>query len=217
MISGILFVGVTSYIFSEVRDVPKQFVSLMYVVMYLFLAPGLIIPFVVIIHKGKIEEEMSAPSTANRDKLANPARPKPNQQVVTESGAWGGNEPCKALKKIGVSHNASEGIEPRNNSILHRVKEFIFWKPASERALTGECESGKPGSESVAGTGTVFIGTWESRNEPYRSPRETEEVGRGHDVTAVGLTHSRGVGRVMSAESISSLEGVSVLTQREED
>ncbi len=39
---------------------------------------------------------MSAPSKANVDKLDNPARPKPNQQVGTEPGGRGGNESREA-------------------------------------------------------------------------------------------------------------------------
>ena len=158
---------------------------------------------------------MSAPSTADTGKLDNPALPKPNQQVGTESDVWGGNDPCKAPRRDYISRNASEGMEPRNNSMLQRAKGFISWKPAPGRALRGECVPGMPGSESVAGVGTVCIGTWEDRNVPDRSPREAEEAGRGYGVTVVGLTRIRGVGSVMTAERKSSLEGVSVLTQRE--
>ena len=80
----------------------------------------------------------------------------------------------------------------------------------------GECVSGVPGSKSVAGERTVCIGTWENRGAPYRSPREAEKAGRGYGAVVVGLTRIRGVGGVMPVESMSSLEGVSVLTQREE-
>ena len=73
-----------------------------------------------------------------------------------------------------------------------------------------------PGSKSVAGERTVCIGTWENRGAPYRSPREAEKAGRGYGAVVVGLTRIRGVGGVMPVESMSSLEGVSVLTQREE-
>jgi len=84
----------------------------------------------------------------------------------------------------------------------------------------GECISGVPGSKSVAGKRTVYIGTWENRSVPRRSfcePRQKRGTKR-YGVSVVGLTHSRGVGRVMPVESgiIGTLEGVSSLTQRVE-
>lgn len=75
-----------------------------------------------------------------------------------------------------------------------------------------------PGSESVAGKRSVYTGTWENRIVPIGSFQEAEEVTRRYGDSVVGLTHSRGVGRVMPVESESkgTLEGVSSLTQREE-
>ena len=82
----------------------------------------------------------------------------------------------------------------------------------------GECISGVPGSESVAGKRTVCIGTWEDRSVPLGSFQGAEEATRRYGVSVVGLTHSRGVGRVMSVASqfLGALEGVSSLTQRDE-
>ena len=84
--------------------------------------------------------------------------------------------------------------------------------------VIGECVSDVPGSESVAGTRTVYIGTWENRSVPKGSFQEAEEATRRYGVSVVGLTHSRGVGRVMPVESrgMGTLEGVSSLTQRDE-
>jgi len=84
--------------------------------------------------------------------------------------------------------------------------------------VKGESVSDVPGSESVAGKRTVYIGTWENRNVPNGSFQETEEATRRYGVSVVGLTHSREVGRVMPVESQSfgTLEGVSSLTQRDE-
>jgi hypothetical protein len=108
-----------------------------------------------------------------------------------------------------------EGVEPRNYPC--RTGSRVSFPGSQYRdARDGECVSGVPGSKSVAGGRTVCIGTWESRGAPYRSPREAEKAGRGYGAVAVGLTHSRGVGRVMPAEDRCPLEGVSVLTQREE-
>ena len=84
--------------------------------------------------------------------------------------------------------------------------------------VKGECVSDVPGSKSVAGKRTVYIGTWENRSVPAGSFQESEEETRKYGDSVVGLTHSRGVGRVMPVEfrSIGTLEGVSSLTQREE-
>ena len=62
---------------------------------------------------------------------------------------------------------------------------------------TGECVSDVPGSESVAGKRTVYIGTWENRSVPNGSCQGTEKVTKRYGVSVVGLTHSRGVAGVM--------------------
>ena len=81
----------------------------------------------------------------------------------------------------------------------------------------GEHDGDVPGSQSMAGNRTVCIGTWESRIAPDRSFQQVEEARREYGVTAVGLTHSRGVGGVMSVEFRGSgtLEGVSGKAQRD--
>jgi hypothetical protein len=81
-------------------------------------------------------------------------------------------------------------------------------------ARNGECITGVPGSESVAGKRTVCIGTWENRNVSNRSCRGVEEATKRYGVSVVGLTHSRGVAGVMPCGAKGSLEGVSGLTQR---
>jgi len=58
----------------------------------------------------------------------------------------------------------------------------------------GESVSDVPGSKSVAGKRTVYIGTWENRSAPKESFQEAEEVTRKYGVSVVGLTHNRGVG-----------------------
>jgi len=67
--------------------------------------------------------------------------------------------------------------------------------------VNGECMFDMPGSESVAGKRTVYVGTWENRIAPKGSDHEAEEVTRTSGVSVVGLTHSRGVGRVMPVAS----------------
>ncbi len=82
----------------------------------------------------------------------------------------------------------------------------------------GKCDSNVPGSKSVAGMRTVYIGTWENRCVPQGSIQGAEEVTRVYDASVVGLTHSRGVIRVMPDEfrAIEALEGVSSLKREME-
>ena len=58
---------------------------------------------------------MGAPSEAGVYKPDNPARPKANHRAGTELCMQGGNELHGAIGKENIGHNASEGIEPRNN------------------------------------------------------------------------------------------------------
>ena len=95
---------------------------------------------------------------------------------------------------------------------------FHFLETNIRTHAKGESVSDVPGSESVAGKRTVYIGTWENRSVPTRSFREAEEATREYGVSVVGLTRNRGVGRVMPVEfqRLGTLEGVSSLTQRDE-
>ncbi len=93
---------------------------------------------------------------------------------------------------------------------------FHFSEASIGMHANGECISGVPGSESVAGKRTVCIGTWESRSVPNGSCQGAEKVTKQYGVSVVGLTHSRGVAGVMPGGTLSPLEGVSGLTQRGE-
>ena len=79
----------------------------------------------------------------------------------------------------------------------------------------GECINGVPWSKSVAGKRIDLIGTWENRIVSKRSFCEAGEVTKKYDGSVVGLTHSKGVNRVMPVayRNQSTLEGVSNLTQ----
>ena len=90
--------------------------------------------------------DMSAPSEAGANcpereaprewpKISAHADP-PGRKPSGHYGLYvsGGNERCGAIEKEIISHNASEGIEPRNNPLLSEVKEFMFWKPATKYA-----------------------------------------------------------------------------------
>ncbi len=83
----------------------------------------------------------------------------------------------------------------------------------------GECVSGVPGSQTIAGHSTVHNGTWESHVVPdSEASNESKRRRRKYGGMAVGLTHSRGVNGVMPIESqeFGTLEGVSSNAQRDE-
>jgi hypothetical protein len=114
-----------------------------------------------------------------------------------------------------VSHNVSEGVEPRNLCIA--LGQGLLHSEASSAARdNGECVSDVPGSQSIAGHSTVHSGTWESHVVLERSLQQAEEVRRRYGIVAVGPTYIRGVTGVMSGESrnIGTLEGVGSMLQR---
>ena len=65
----------------------------------------------------------------------------------------------------------------------------------------GECVSGGPGSQTIAGHSTVHSGTWESHTVPKEASDESKRRRREYGGMAVGLGHIRGVDRVMPIES----------------
>ena len=117
------------------------------------------------------------------------------------------------------SLSATTQVKVLSPEIIHIAlgQGFHFLETNIRTLVKGESVSDVPGSESVAGKRTVYIGTWENRSVPLRSHQRAEKVMRWYGVSVVGLTHSRGVGRVMPVESrnFGTLEGVSSLTQRD--
>ena len=103
--------------------------------------------------------------------------------------------------------------------IIARGQGFVYLEASNAACVNGEHVRSVPGSKAVAGKSTVDIGTWESRIAPDGSFQQAEEARRKYGNTAVGLTRSRGVGGVMSAEfrEPETLEGVSGRTQRDEE
>ncbi len=65
----------------------------------------------------------------------------------------------------------------------------------------GECGSGVPGSQTIAGHSTVHNGTWEGHTVPKEASNEPKRRRKKYGDMAVGLTHSRGVNGVMPIES----------------
>jgi len=112
--------------------------------------------------------------------------------------------------------SATTQVKVLSPEILHVAlgQGFHFLETRIETHVKGESELDVPGSKSVAGKRTVYVGTWENRSAPKGSCQGAEDVKRRYGVSVVGLTHSRGVVRVMPDEDESPLEGVSSLTQR---
>ncbi|MBN2377466.1 MAG: hypothetical protein JXD22_13775 [Sedimentisphaerales bacterium] len=73
--------------------------------------------------------------------------------------------------------------------------------------VKGEYDSDVPGSKSMAGNLTVYVGTWESHVAPNGSFQQAEEARRKYGGMAVGPAHSRGVAGVMPGGARGSLEG----------
>jgi len=114
-----------------------------------------------------------------------------------------------------VSHNVSEGVEPRNLCIA-LGQGFLHPEASIAAHDIGECVSDVPGSKSIAGYSTVHDGTWESHTVLERSLQQAEEARRRYGGVAVGPVHSRGVIEVMPGESryIGTLEGAGSMLQR---
>jgi hypothetical protein len=112
-----------------------------------------------------------------------------------------------------VSHNVSEGVEPRNLCIA-LGQGFLHSEASSATHDNGECVSDVPGSKSIAGHSTVHNGTWESHAVLERSLQQAEEVRRRYGGMVVGPTHIRGVTEVMFSGACSSLEGIGSMLQR---
>ncbi len=77
---------------------------------------------------------------------------------------------------------------------------------------------GVPGSQTAAGHPTDRVGTWEGRIACL--PRQAEKARTGHEDTAIGPTHSRGVAEVTPGGGPRvgvSLEGVGSRSNRAED
>ena len=114
-----------------------------------------------------------------------------------------------------VSRNVNEGVEPRNLCIA-LGQEFLHSEASTAAHIKGECDSGMPGSKSIAGHSKIHKGTWESHVVLKRSLQQAEEARRRYGGVAVGPTHIRGVAGVMSGEPryTGALEGVGSMLQR---
>ncbi len=83
----------------------------------------------------------------------------------------------------------------------------------------GECDSGGPGSQTIAGHSTVHNGTWERHTVPdIEASNKSKRRRRKYGGMAVGPGHIRGVNGVMPIESREpgTLEGPGSKMQRDE-
>jgi len=121
----------------------------------------------------------------------------------------------RSPRKGGLS--ATTQVKVLSPEILNiaQGQRFHFLEASNAVCVKGEHVGIVPGSESVAGNRTVFIGTWEGRTAPESSIQGAEEAVRMYGGTAFGPTHSRGVDGVMPvAEHEVPLEGVGGITER---
>ncbi len=100
------------------------------------------------------------------------------------------------------SLSAATQVKVLSSEIFHIAlgEGFHILETNNRTFIHGESVPVVPESESVAGKRTVYIGTWENRSVPDGSFQEAEEATRRYDDSVVGLTHSRGVNRVMPIE-----------------
>jgi hypothetical protein len=89
---------------------------------------------------------------------------------------------------------------------------FLHLEGSSAAHDNGECVSGGPGSQTIAGHSKINSGTWDSHVVPNsEASNEPKRRRRKYGDMALVLTHSRGVNGVMPIDSQEpeTLEGVS--------
>jgi hypothetical protein len=110
-----------------------------------------------------------------------------------------------------ISRNASEGFYSPEICLFALGQGFLHPEASIAAHVNGECVSGVPGSQTIAGRSTVHSGTREGHVVPKEASNESKRRRRKYGDVALGLTHSRGVNGVMAIESQEpeTLEGVS--------
>ncbi|MCF7929173.1 MAG: hypothetical protein K9L68_10270 [Spirochaetales bacterium] len=99
--------------------------------------------------------------------------------------------------------SATTQVKVSSPEIFHIAlgQGFHFLEANIEIHVSGECSFDVPGSKSVAGRRTVYIGTWENRSVPEGSFQGAEEATKEYGGSVVGPIHSRGVGGVNSGKA----------------
>jgi hypothetical protein len=145
---------------------------------------------------------MRVPSKAGANKLDNPTRVMPNQQPGTEPHVWQGNEPCEAEGRA-VGQPQCESVKVLSPEIAHVSRDQGVHKLEVniDMDVKGECISAWRGLSPWRVDENVCIGTWESQRISKKLRKNGQNVMTQYASLAVGLSHSRGVGRVMPVEN----------------
>ena len=116
-----------------------------------------------------------------------------------------------------ISHNASEGFYSPEICLVALGQGFL--RPEANIAAhdNGECVSGVPGSQTIAGHSTVHSGTRERHAAPKEASNEPKRRRRKYGGMPVGPGNSRGTDGVMPIQShqYGTLEGPGSKMQRD--
>ncbi len=100
-----------------------------------------------------------------------------------------------------ISHNESEGFFSPEICLVVLGHEVHHSEASIAAHDNGECVSGVPGSQTIAGHSTVHSGTWENHAVPKEASNEPKRRRRKYGGMVVGSGHSRGTGGVMPIQS----------------
>ena len=108
-----------------------------------------------------------------------------------------------------ISHNASEGCYSPEICLVALGQGFLHPEASIAAHINGECVSGMPGSQTIAGHSTVHSGTREDHIVPKEASDESKRRRRKYGGMVIGPGHSRGTDGVMPIQSheFGTLEG----------
>ncbi len=117
-----------------------------------------------------------------------------------------------------ISHNASEGSYSPEICLVALGQGFLHPEANIAAHDNGECVSGVPGSQTIAGHSTVHSGTRERHVVPKEASNESKRRRRKYGGMAVGPGHTRGTDGVMPIQfrEPGTLEGPGSKTQKDE-
>ena len=108
-----------------------------------------------------------------------------------------------------ISHNASEGFYSPEICLVALGQGLLHSEASIAAHVNGECVSGVPGSQTIAGHSTVHSGTRERHAVPKEASNESKRRRRKYGGMPVGPGHIRGTDGVMPIQSrtFGTLEG----------
>jgi len=111
---------------------------------------------------------------------------------------------AKLKERRMISHNESEGCYSPEICLIALGLGFL--RPEANIAAhdNGECVSGVPGSQTIAGHSTVHSGTRERHAVPKEASDESKRRRRKYGGMPVGPGHIRGTDGVMPIQFVSS-------------